>query len=86
MHQVYLPVLPGAADEQITERERVQETGWRGGHACGGQRGSRTRTDVPSFSLLSMLIVPPCASAMLRQIASPRPAPPVRADRAASTR
>jgi hypothetical protein len=55
-------------------------------HVRGGQSSSRIRTVVPSPTLLSIVIRPPWASVMLRQIARPRPLPPVLADRAASTR
>lgn len=50
------------------------------------RQGRITVTVVPTFRALAMVIVPPCASTMLRQIDSPSPVPPVGRVREASTR
>ncbi len=48
--------------------------------------GIPTVTLVPSPGMLDMLIFPPWASAIMRQVARPRPAPPCFAERARLTR
>ena len=48
--------------------------------------GSVTKTDVPSPTVLSIRSVPPCASAIPRQIASPSPVPPAARVRDSSIR
>ena len=71
-------------------RAKRRRDRWHDAHVRGRQRSSRIRTAVPSPTLLSIVIRPPWASVMLRQIARPRPVPPGyppgAADRAASTR
>ena len=47
--------------------------------------GSRTVNVLPAPGVLRAVIVPPCCSAIIRAMASPRPVPPLRS-RAASAR